>query len=441
MEEAPKGTFEDELEWCIRQLETGLLRRNPTPRQVEDTQRVLQVLRSRKAPFVKKRQVMNQVFGNYRLKMAEERRVQEQSANNPPEPKIEEVTARDAHSVAYRKSAKDAQSGARRWFTPSGSGFNFNFFPDHEHRSAGGQAEDELEDYAKEVKNTEPSEGQQDGALCLVGGSDFTFNFQIPEETCITTETSTSPLTTHGADGDHLGATHMPVETVPESLSQQCCAASTLVVSANRTQIGDAEEKNIADSPKKKKKKKEKSKAKNTEAPSKAKDPRETLHPCPPVKEEAKSGDDELRRELDWCVEQLEIGLQRQKSTPKQVEEAVQVIKTLRSAKVPLVKKRQVMRVMFGDYRRKMEEERVKQLRLMQAATKSAKMTEVTLTARQNRSKVFRKSIHKSPTSAAPSSAAPADTQGTSDQYTAPSSGQQEFTFRPSQVAFSFNFF
>ncbi|XP_077130794.1 UPF0488 protein C8orf33 homolog isoform X2 [Ranitomeya variabilis] len=387
---------------------------------------------------------MNQVFGNYRLQMAEERRVQEQSANNPPEPKIEEVTARDAHSVAYRKSAKDAQSGARRWFTPSGSEFNFNFFPDQEHRNAGRQAEDELEDNAKEVKNTEPSEIQQDGALCLVGGSDFTFNFQIPEETCSTTETSTSPLTTLGTDGDHLGASHMTVETVPESSSQKCSnldiAASTLGVTANRTQIGDAEEKNTADSPKKKKKK-EKSKSKNTEAQSKAKDPRETLHPSPPVKEEAKSGDDELRRELDWCVEQLEIGLQRQKSTPKQVEEAVQVIKTLRSAKVPLVKKRQVMRVMFGDYRRKMEEERVKQLRIMQAATKSAKMTEVTLMARQNRSKVFRKSIHKSPTSAAPTSAAPADTQGTSDQYTAPSSGQQQFTFRPSQVAFSFNFF
>ncbi|XP_073409699.1 UPF0488 protein C8orf33 homolog [Dendrobates tinctorius] len=435
MEEAPRGTFEDELEWCISQLETGLLRRNPTPRQVEDTQRVLRVLRSRKTPFVKKRQVMNQVFGNYRLKMAEERRVQKQG-----EPKIQEVTSRDTHSVAYRKSVKDAQSGARRWFTPSGSEFNFNFLPDQEHQNAGGQPEDKLEDHAKEVKNTEPSVSQRDGTLCLGGGSEFTFNFQIPEETCSTSETSTSPLTTHGAEGDHLGASHMTVATVPENSSQKCfnigIAASTLGVSANRTQIGNADEKNIADSPKKKKKK---SKSKNAEEQRKVKDPRETVLPSPPLKEEAKSGDDELRKELDWCVEQLEIGLQRQKSTPKQVEEAVRAIKTLRSAKVPLVKKRQVMRVMFGDYRHKMEEERVKQLRLMQAANKSAKMTAVTLATRQNRSKVFRKSIHKSRTSAAP-----ADTQGPSHQYTAPpssSSGQQEFTFKPSQVAFSFNFF
>ncbi|XP_073504305.1 UPF0488 protein C8orf33 homolog isoform X2 [Phyllobates terribilis] len=441
MEEAPKGTFEDELEWCIRQLETGLLRRNPTPRQVEDTQRVLRVLRSQKAPFVKKRQVMNQVFGNYRLKMAEERRVQEQAVNNPREPKIQEVMARDSQSVAYRKSAKDAQSGAGHWFTPSGSGFNFNFFPDREDQNVGGRLEDDLEDHARKVKNTEPPVSQQNLALCLVGGAEFTFNFQITEETCSTSESSTSPLTSHEGDGDHLGATHMTVETVPESSSQKCSnvdiAASTPGGSTNRTQIGEAEERGTADSPKKRKKKK--SKSKNTEAQSKVKEP---VNSSEPLKEEAKSGDDELRRELDWCVEQLESGLQHQKSTPKQVEEVVRAIKTLRSAKVPLVKKRQVMRVMFGDYRRKMEEERVKQLRLMQAA-KSTKMTEVTMTVRQNRSKVFRKSIHKSPMSAAPSPAAPAHTQGTSDQYTAQSSssGQQEFTFRPSQMSFSFNFF
>lgn len=31
--QAPKPTFQDELEWCITQLETGLLRLNPTPKQ------------------------------------------------------------------------------------------------------------------------------------------------------------------------------------------------------------------------------------------------------------------------------------------------------------------------------------------------------------------------------------------------------------------------
>lgn len=48
-------------------------------------------------------------------------------------------------------------------------------------------------------------------------------------------------------------------------------------------------------------------------------------------------------------------------------EEALRAIKTLRNDKAPLVKKRQVMRTLFGDYRKKMEEERCKQLKLMQA--------------------------------------------------------------------------
>ncbi|KAM4025411.1 UPF0488 protein C8orf33 homolog isoform 2-T2 [Anomaloglossus baeobatrachus] len=382
---------------------------------------------------------MNQVFGNYRLKMSEDRRLQGQKANKLQEPNIHKVTARDTQSVAYRKSAKDAETSAGHWFAPSGSGFTFDFFPDQEHQTTGGRAEDELEDHAKEVKITDPPVSQPVGALHLDGGSEFTFNFQITEETCSTSESSSAPLT---VEGDHLCANHKTVDIVLESSAQKCSnidiAASTSGVSPNRTQIGEAEEKRTSDSPKKKKKKK--SKSKNMEVQTKVKEPKEGVDP--PLKEEPKSGEDELRRELDWCVEQLETGLQRQKSTPKQVDEAVRAIKTLRSAKVPLVKKRQVMRVMFGDYRHKMEEERVKQLRLMQAAAKSAKMSEVTLTARQNRSKVFRKRIHKSPMSAAPTSAAPAHTQGPSTQNTPPSSStEQDFTFTPSQVAFCFNFF
>lgn len=47
-------------------------------------------------------------------------------------------------------------------------------------------------------------------------------------------------------------------------------------------------------------------------------------------------------------------------------EEASHALKTLRSSKAPLVKKRQVMRAMTGDYRQKMEEENKKQYKLIQ---------------------------------------------------------------------------
>lgn len=40
----------------------------------EETQHILKVLRSRETPFVKKQQAMNDVFGDYRLKMAEDQK-------------------------------------------------------------------------------------------------------------------------------------------------------------------------------------------------------------------------------------------------------------------------------------------------------------------------------------------------------------------------------
>ncbi len=48
-------------------------------------------------------------------------------------------------------------------------------------------------------------------------------------------------------------------------------------------------------------------------------------------------------------------------------EEASRALKTLQSSKAPLAKKRQVMRAMTGDYRKKMEEEKNKQYKLIQS--------------------------------------------------------------------------
>ncbi|NXV72349.1 CH033 protein, partial [Atlantisia rogersi] len=101
--------------------------------------------------------------------------------------------------------------------------------------------------------------------------------------------------------------------------------------------------------------------------------------------------DDQLWKEIDWCVEQLELGLKTQKSTPKQMQEALQAIKTLRSDKAPLVKKRQVMRAIFGDYRKKMEEEWCRELKLMEAAVKSARVVEVKGNARNKNCQFIRK--------------------------------------------------
>lgn len=131
-------------------------------------------------------------------------------------------------------------------------------------------------------------------------------------------------------------------------------------------------------------------------------------------------------------MEQLELGLKTQKSTPKQVEEALRAIKTLRNDKAPLVKKRQLMRAMFGDYRKKMEEERCRELKLMEAAVKSARVVEVKGNNRNKNCRFIRKrsgACRKSQGSAGSPSESPS-TLNTG-----------LFKFTTSQEEFYFNFF
>ncbi|XP_038618191.1 UPF0488 protein C8orf33 homolog [Tachyglossus aculeatus] len=101
--------------------------------------------------------------------------------------------------------------------------------------------------------------------------------------------------------------------------------------------------------------------------------------------------EEQLQREVDWCVEQLELGLKNQKSTPKQTEDARRALRTLRSDKAVLARKRQLMRSLFGDYRAKMEAERRRQLQLMQAATKSARVLAVDTATRRRSCQVCRR--------------------------------------------------
>uniref|UniRef100_A0A8C0GWR1 CH033 protein n=1 Tax=Chelonoidis abingdonii TaxID=106734 RepID=A0A8C0GWR1_CHEAB len=175
--------------------------------------------------------------------------------------------------------------------------------------------------------------------------------------------------------------------------------------------------------PKKKKKKKKKSSSSKKEMA------------------EAEQSDKQLWREVDWCVEQLELGLKTHKSTPKQAEEALRAVKTLRSDKAVLAKKCQVMRAIFGDYKKKMDEERQKQLKLMQAgmrAAKSAQVMEVRENARRKSSQVFRKcsaASRKSPSSAGSPSHLPSHPESPQ------ASGTNSFMFPTSQEEFCFNFF
>ncbi|KAK4873219.1 hypothetical protein RN001_015248 [Aquatica leii] len=61
--------------------------------------------------------------------------------------------------------------------------------------------------------------------------------------------------------------------------------------------------------------------------------------------------------ELCWCIKQLQRGLQLGKLNAKQVQDHTKALNTLMSKTTPIIKKRQVMRLSFGDYRSKMAED------------------------------------------------------------------------------------
>ncbi|XP_059617266.1 UPF0488 protein CG14286 [Phlebotomus argentipes] len=94
-----------------------------------------------------------------------------------------------------------------------------------------------------------------------------------------------------------------------------------------------------------------------------------TLVPLKPAEETSSENNTEL--ELCWCIQKLELSLSSAKLSEKQAFDTEKALKILKGANQPLVKKRQIMRMTFGDYRSQMAAEE-KQLSL---APRSIKFT------------------------------------------------------------------
>ncbi|XP_066545135.1 UPF0488 protein C8orf33 homolog isoform X2 [Amia ocellicauda] len=345
MEEAPWGTFQDELDWCIRQLETDLLRGDPSPVQVEDARHVLSVLQSQNAPVTRKRKVMHRAFGDYRHRMTAEHREQEAADGSA-------AGAREEAETPAAPMLTDTAAPGPSLLPGTGPGFAFDF-----------RIPAEEQDAPRTLGDVQEGEDPKEG------------NSAAAQDT-------------------------NPASEPPPSKSQK----------------------------KKKKKKKAGDKIPAEGSESQAKQPAALQGPRPTPSGEpaAPSSDQQLARELDWCIEQLELGLHTQKSNPKQVEEATRALRTLRSSKAPLVKKRQVMRATLGDYRKKMEEEKAKQAKLLQAAVKSARVTAVSEPLKKP---VFHRRAERRPQS------------GPLDRPDAPDPGVGGFVYTPAQDEFRFNFF
>jgi len=80
---------------------------------------------------------------------------------------------------------------------------------------------------------------------------------------------------------------------------------------------------------------------------------------------QSQSEAEKFTAELVWCINQLELGLERQNPDSRQAAETVKILKILKSTKAPMVKKRQAMRNALGDYRKKMREAEKKSLSSM----------------------------------------------------------------------------
>ncbi len=67
-----KSPFQVELDWCIAQLELGMLRQGATRPQKQQNERNIRTLQASKTPVPKKRQLMRSLFGDYRSKMKQQ---------------------------------------------------------------------------------------------------------------------------------------------------------------------------------------------------------------------------------------------------------------------------------------------------------------------------------------------------------------------------------
>ncbi|XP_044289467.1 uncharacterized protein LOC123025075 [Varanus komodoensis] len=450
MEEAPKPTLQDELEWCISQLETGLLRLNPTPKQAEETQRILRVLRSRKTSLGKKRQVMHHVFGDYRLKMAEERK---RAANPGMRPEMVQIQPEDnltSGSVVYRRrSSHPSTAAAASWFVPSDNNFQFGFaLPEmaSEDTHHGTTAEAHEFDDSKE----QPVGNGLSETLNFSTGTQspkFAFNFVIPDdspemgaaaEAGCSSQEATVPL----ERADLLRPDRPPVMNSAGGRDEECSAQAMPKLETPQVALTGSEETPLTVTPggssKRRKKKKQKQPPSSVARCDDVNGASQPHSKSTANQAEGRQSEEQTRREVDWCVEQLELGLKTQKSTPKQMEEARRALRTLRSEKAVLAKKRQLMRALFGDYRTKMAEERQKQLKSMLAASKAACITEVTEDAHKKKSQVFRKSAKmagRAQSSAEPFLCPSVTSACPRAAHTCSS------VFAPSQEEFHFNFF
>ncbi|XP_039934922.1 UPF0488 protein C8orf33 homolog isoform X1 [Hirundo rustica] len=338
---------------------------------------------------------MSNVCGDCHLKMDEGQKSMAKGMN----PDVVEVQPSKGQAADGVKQSHPTPEAKQELFTSSGSSFRFDFTLSKTDPEA-----DPGDSGAEQVQNNVRATKQENwnGALRFAASGQepkFAFTFAIPDEDC--PHLQLLPASQHTG---HTADLSLPAESaaLPQAAALQKPEVTQVTGNAPKedrnhvtskipqTETTPADEtvteKSTRDGAAQKKKKKKqkppvsKNKREETETSRKAKaEPNSCQNTDTSHQDEKTSqqSDEQLWKEVDWCVNQLELGLKTQKPTPKQAEEALRAIRTLRSDKAPLVKKRQLMRAMFGDYRKKMQEELCRELKLMETAAKSARIVEL----------------------------------------------------------------
>ncbi|XP_072401230.1 UPF0488 protein CG14286 [Diabrotica undecimpunctata] len=143
--------------------------------------------------------------------------------------------------------------------------------------------------------------------------------------------------------------------------------------------------------------------------------------------------------ELYWCIQQLQKALGSGKLNNKQVQDNTKALNILMSNTAPLARKRQVMRLSFGDYRQKMATEEKKlsknaaNMKLKPATTnkKTVFLKKSLFSSNVENSFKFNFSINENNTE---------ETVTVSDNQEQNSVNSEPFHFTPSNNGFRFNF-
>jgi len=129
-QEASKSSYEDELAWCIAQLELGVLRSSTSKSQKDQHLKSMKILKSSKTQLPKKRQLMRSLFGDYRVKMKRQPLSalrQEISRVDTKKTKVEAAKPKLLETVGTYYRKKTDKNTLESVNEEPGTDFKFNF--------------------------------------------------------------------------------------------------------------------------------------------------------------------------------------------------------------------------------------------------------------------------------------------------------------------------